>query len=368
MDERGLVLPGVDPDARRRAEAEAARRNLDLADYLTQVLLRQMASEPTAPRRRLADQVGVLETVVAQQAEIVTEALGKVDSGFVALGARLSETERVSAAGLEELCANADRAARDTEDAAARLLGDLEAMRAGIETRVVLSELETRERMQAEFAQAAVRLDALTEWTHAIESESQAFVRAAVDKVHLETERIEACTLVSLEKLAGDIASVRTDQRSATLQCEGLDQRLARLEAAAEHVVTEQALAVILAELDELKVAQAQPGAARVSGAEAPALNAIEQRVLAMEQTQNDALETLRIQVALFVDANDRRLRALEAMAPIADDLDAELAALRAATAGRIDAVERQCARSLEQIAGAMVALSGLPTNRDKAA
>lgn len=398
MDE-ALHLPNVEPSARLRAESEAARCKIDLADYLEQVLLRQLAAEPTAPDYGLADQVGVLEQIVAQQAEIVTDALGKVDSGLAALCGRLAETERATAifirdqsaaagalrhalasdfeelvgrvecklaAGLDDTRAQADREARAAEKAAARLLSDLEAMRGAIEARLSESERETRERMHAEFSQITARLDALTEWTHAIESESHGFVRDAVEKVRLETERIEACTLASVEKLARDISSQRTDHSAALLQCEGLDRRLARLETAAETVVTQQALAVVLGELEALRanIACAQPELVLASS---PALHAIEQRIENMEKAQSEALETLRIQVALFVDANDRRLCALEAIAPISDDLEAELGALRTAMAERIETVERQCARSLEQVASAMAALSRVDKNRDAA-
>lgn len=53
MSEQSWVLTGIDPDTRRRAEAEAARAGLSLGDYLTRSMLQATATEP--PRRALPD-------------------------------------------------------------------------------------------------------------------------------------------------------------------------------------------------------------------------------------------------------------------------------------------------------------------------
>jgi len=89
--------------------------------------------------------------------------------------------------------------------------------------------------------------------------------------------------------------------------------------------------------------------AAAEKGAPEETVRAFEDRLLAMEQRQRQALETLRGDIARFVADNDRRLADLEA--PDERDLAAEFDVLRARIEERIIGVETRSIRTLEQVA-----------------
>jgi hypothetical protein len=70
-----------------------------------------------------------------------------------------------------------------------------------------------------------------------------------------------------------------------------------------------------------------------------------------MEGRQADAFETLRESISAFVDANERRLSALESPEPRDYDLASEFEALRQRMEERIHGVEQRSVRALEQVA-----------------
>jgi phage shock protein A len=608
-----------------RHQLTALSRRLNLAvgglDSTAQALDRSMTD--------LSERVLGAEALASETAQTLTKALGDVDDAFASVRARFAEGETTidklrdrheearealaercggidrklsrlgeeqtalkqalaadfcelthqSAlqieSGLDELRAAADAAAEHANQAAERLMTELRALRQNVDARLTQSAAETRQRMQAAFAESAARMDALgarmsahegagdqfqtqlAEYQEAAGSLRQAHtalaadvahttheMRTAIDSIHAgladeisgvrdqhgallarqrladaalstfaddieklrneasaraiadegvaratlaraqtewderfsalsarqgnhernsaeaiqvmhaEVDRVEACTLVSLGKLADDMADIREAQGAVLARLKFLDgalgnidagaqtidarlahvetalqgraldhafdERILRLEAAAESVETAQALAVLREQLTVLsadvaahradpnisnrieelgarlaasdskmlgvadrvadlvamvrslgdeKTAEAQQTrdrvrqlelAAEASGAQtADALTIVAQRATAFEARQDSAFDVLRAEIAAFVTANDERLQALESEAsqPDLSDFAAEFEILRRRIEERVTDVETRSVHALEQIADTMAVL-----------
>jgi hypothetical protein len=90
------------------------------------------------------------------------------------------------------------------------------------------------------------------------------------------------------------------------------------------------------------------------AGAESPgaALQTLQERMIAFELRQNNAIESLRADIARFVADNDRRLEALEVRPVPAEqgDLATEFEILRSRIEERVLGVELRSVRTLEQV------------------
>jgi hypothetical protein len=170
----------------------------------------------------------------------------------------------------------------------------------------------------------------------------------------------------------------RVAQLEAALAAQGaarptddaIDQRLHRLEAAADSEENAHALAALrgqiaalAARLDVQRIGEAEDLRPEIlAGQDASRLQTIrdvEQRIRAFEERQDAAIQRLHGDIARFVDAQARRLEAVEQAASQPQDLDlaAEFAILRRRVEERILGAEERSVRALEQAAGAMAVL-----------
>lgn len=320
MSEHSWVLRGIDPETRQAAEAEAARRGMNLSDYLSDVVLQrallEQFSEPApveaeldsaadsdanppkqdnflvrhrleALERRLSLSVGGLDAAVhgldssmfglaqrvdeaeelaATTADALDQTAHDVGANMNALRKRLADAEdqtgslveaqeftraelngrcviieqqvasvadsaraahvglaqlreasdalkyavaddfstfaqesmaRLSA-GLEEVRAAADVAADQADAAVAHLIVELRAMREAVEARVDEGQNETRQRMHAAFADAAERLNAISERV----TKNEQLTQRTAEHLRAQITDVEDAAQTALEETA----------------------------------------------------------------------------------------------------------------------------------------------------------------------
>jgi hypothetical protein len=356
-------LSGELADLRERQGAGLAR--LKLIDTVVTNAIGEVASLRENAEARAAQGEAVVRAVLAQ-------AQSEWDARFSAASTRLAnlerengeahaarraETERVEScafAALEKLAA--DRAEGDA--ALARQIDDLHNQSNGALARLALFD-------------------------RTLDSHAERFAR------------LEADLAAGGRAIAGQIERLETDLAVRAVD-RGFDERLLRLEAAAEKDDAAHALAAVRGQLGALAAkvdaknnddglaqrledldarlfaseTQAGESADRIHGmarllnrlsvqnAGAEALQALERRVGDLEQLQREATERLYADVAHFIDENTRRLEALE-RAPAAnhDVVPAELEVLRRRVEERVLGVEQRSVRALEQVADTMAVL-----------
>jgi hypothetical protein len=151
---------------------------------------------------------------------------------------------------------------------------------------------------------------------------------------------------------------------------DAIEQRLLRLEAAAESEENAHALAALrgqiaalAARLDVHRIGEAEDLQPEILAGQDPSriqtIRDVEQRIRAFEERQDAAIQRLHGDIARFVDEQTRRLEAVEQAASQPQDFDlaAEFATLRRRVEERILGAEERSVRALEQAAGAMAVL-----------
>lgn len=216
------VADGVD-ETRRRVHAafsDAAQRMEALSDRVD-VAERQAAVSADQIRARMADMEDANQIALEDTAETLRQA-------GAALAADLVRAQQDNRAALESMHADISSEIVEMQDrqqgALARLklldaavshgVTDVNALRQQMLQRVAESELAASER-------AGQVLNIATEQTEAVASRLARHEEQTADaqfQLRAESERIETATYASLQKLAGDIVSVRTDARGETAE------------------------------------------------------------------------------------------------------------------------------------------------------
>ena len=125
-------------------------------------------------------------------------------------------------AGLDEVRAAADVAAEQADAAVAHLIVELRAMRESLETRVEDGQAETRQRVHAAFADAAERLNALSERV----TQNEHLTHRSADQLRAQIADVEDAAQTALEEtaeslrqagaaLAGEVARAKRDNQTA---------------------------------------------------------------------------------------------------------------------------------------------------------
>lgn len=206
-----------------------------------------------------------------------------------------------------------------------------------------------------------------------------------------EIERLETCTVAALQKLGGDIATVRSTGAAQDGEARArldvvaesqslLDHRLSMLEAAASRAETEQALAIIREKIAELADAQHavtdrdddDDVAAKHSASMATQVRSLEEQLTRMEQRHGNALDMVRAQLAQFAAENEQRLAFLESTPSSGPDVDmlafrlarleqrdveADLDTLRSRLDQRMHDMEVRSIKALERLGGSIADL-----------
>ena len=355
-------LSGEIADLRERQGAGLAR--LKLIDTVVTNALGEVASLRESAETRAAQGEAAVRAVLAQ-------AQADWDARHNAATARLEKLERENAEAHMALHAETERVESCVFAALEKLGGD---------------------RAEGDAALAR-RIDALRD------QGSDALARLAeVDQtVGRQAERLaqlEAHVATTASAVADQIERLETELSLRAIDC-AFDERLLRLEAAAEKDDTAHALAAVRGQLGALAAkvdardndtalaqrleefnarlfaseAQAGESADRIHGmarllsrlsaqnAGAEAVQALERRVGELEQKQREAIERLHADIAHFIGENERRLETLE-QAPTSDgDIGAEFEALRRRIEERVLGVEQRSVRALEQVADTMAVL-----------
>lgn len=415
-------LAELDPAARARALREAAARGLSVSEYLAEILRAAAASAPASPGRGIdaalsgfAARLDNAEAEAAQAFETLQRTLREAGAKLANMDARLEAAEaelcdharssQEAQAALVNACGELEQRVSDAETAAqtaqsqmhqahAALAADfaleqqksrdaLGALRTGFTASLVeLQERHLRARSRIEDLDSALaaamrdlarlRADfaAGAEASHTDSAALEAHLARRIDALArqgadfderlgetrlalaADIERVEACTLAALEKLAGDRkageASLRAALEAARAEAREADDKLSRA-SETEAAALRGRLAGVLARLDSLDAA--------IDGDASPAA-ALEQRITALEQRQQQGFEALRADIARFVADNDARLAALETAPENAQgDFAAAFAELRRRIEARVLDVESRSVGALERLAETVAAI-----------
>lgn len=428
----------------RMDRADAAAQRASEADAsLRQTLAQQHESFSREVENRIETALAELRAaadLAAGRADAATAALAEdLRSWRAAVDTELSETNGAAQLALAEMDARIDDLATtvvDTDLALRGAIRDLGSKVAGtaLGNEVAADQAEMlRQRLQETdskvVALAAANEAALTglgsriaDVAHAV-SVSAERTDDSLRTVAAETERVEACTLVSLAKLASDIADIRLQQQAAPLAPaeweQRFDQRLSRLEAAAEAVVSTHAVEALRLQLADLRdhlatwegadvlsrrvddlfgrlaasetanaeaftrlhdafgVLESNRQAAATTGERLraveiavsgladrieqrtdesgphSALAAVATRMAEIEAAQAMALDAIHAQLALFIDAVNGRMEALEASNPASSlgQVASAFDAFRELIEDRIGYIESHSVRALQHVA-----------------
>lgn len=283
MSEHSWVLTGIDPDTRRRAEAEAARLGMSLGDYLAQAMTqpaptpaqRRPLPEPpasgAAPQKdhlALRVRIEALERRLGLSVSTLDTTVQGIDSTVFDLARRLDQVEMVATDA-------ADNVARATQESTGNFT--LVRKRVG-DAELALGELRTtQDQMRAELGlwggDLGRRLDSVeriahgTAHTTAELGETQAQVRADLDAWTSELDR----RVDGVERLAHGAALTAADLTDAQEElkravasdfkefAEGTDERieagLAQIRHAAELAAqqSDEALAHVVRDVEDMR-------------------------------------------------------------------------------------------------------------------
>ena len=337
-------------------DVEDMRSNLEnsIARSTNETRARMQAAFSDASERTsaLAEKVANAERSVARTDEALRERLNDVaEATQAALDATAESLRQADADLLAEVQRGRGEAAAAAEGWRAEVGDALADLREKLETRTAQNEYAMRQRIDA-LAARIVQNEELA-------AEDQRRVAA-------ETHRVEACTIAALEKVVQDITDgdtaldARLAEAEAAAHAEML-KRVATLEGASAETIDRVAGVTRtigrLASQNADAAAEAQERLEKLETgiseglAENQIIAELQSRIAVMEGRQADAFETLRESIAAFVDANERRLAALEHSEPGEYDVTEEFEALRRRMEERILGVEQRSVRALEQVA-----------------
>jgi localization factor PodJL len=230
---QALAADTADTVSRALAEMSGSVATLRKRVADAEDLLGALGEAHEATAAETESRCGVIEArldAVAQVAGRADETSGGLAAAHEALKYALAEdfsalaqdsAERL-AAGLDDMRAAAEAAAEHAEAAARRAIGELQMLRASIEQRLEDTAAETRDRMQAAFADAADRLGALT--GRVMETERRA-ARTA-DELRAQIAEVEDGAQTALEETAESLRQAG-DALAADLRRSVLEGRAA---------------------------------------------------------------------------------------------------------------------------------------------
>jgi len=326
MSEHSWVLKGVDPETRQNAAAEAERRGVSLADYLTDVVLQnalleqgavqdsdpagQDQSSAPADNFAMRHRLEALERRLGLSVGGLDNAVHSLDSAVFGLAARVDEAEVLAA---------------ETADVLHSTLGDVANNFASVRKRLADAEDQTgalsdaHEVLRSDFAErTAVLGDRIDSVDDAVRATSTTAAQLAVAHEALKYA------------VADDFAAFAQDS-TARLSA-GLDEVRIAADAAAEQA--DAAVAHLIVELRAMREGLEQRVAddtaetrARVHAAFAEAaerMNSLSSRLSETERSSSQSAEQLRAQIA---DVEDGAQTALEETAESLRQAGAALAA-----------------------------------------
>ncbi|MEZ5994126.1 MAG: hypothetical protein R3C25_00070 [Hyphomonadaceae bacterium] len=344
-------------DLRERQTGMSARMNL--IDATASGAAADLAAAREGLQRRIAEKDEAAAAQLAQAQTLWSERLAGLVTRLAALELHNSQAET----GLR---AEAERIEACTFAALEKLAQDIERGDTGLNARLGRIEgqfsAETRV-LQEQHGAFAARIDSveLASSAQAALADRVALLESAAAKA--ETEQALAIIRAQISDLAREIEANRADPllpgRLAALE-ERLGAHAAQADQSARSLseaLARQAAATASGEARlhqaELAISGLQLELKSASEAAAPAAQQaaeIERRVAQFEQRQAAAMDTLRADISRFISENHRRLAALETPAPDYD-LAAEFDALRRRVEERILGVEQRSVRTLEQVA-----------------
>lgn len=332
MRDSSWVVKGVDADTRRAAAAEARRRGLSLADYLTEAVLQAAMGEqlraPSPAEVPPEDTAASLQARVARQDGLATRhrleelerrvtwavdgfetAVRGVDSSVSSLTSRLDGVEQLAADAAEQL-------SRATQEAAANFA----ALRKRLSEAehqadaVAGSQEEFGERVAARCAALAERVEAAENSARAANTAAAQLSAAQETLKQAVAEDFTAFARDTAARLSADLDDVRAAADAAAEQAE----------AAASHLVGE--LRKLRESVDSRLRESAAETRARMQTAfveSAARITALVDRVAENERAAQREGERLRAQLA---DIEDGAHTAIEETAEALRQADAALA------------------------------------------
>jgi len=330
MSEHSWVLKGVDPESRQKAAAEAERRGVSLADYLTDVvlqnaLLEQMLTPPqdidaapqepsatTAPADNFAmrHRLEALERRLGLSVGGLDNAVHSLDSAVFGLAARVDEAEVLAA---------------DTADALHSTLADVGNNFASLRKRLADTEDQTgalseaQEILRAEFAERTAvlgdRIDSVDDAVRAANTTAAQLAVAHEALKYAVADDFSAFAQESTARLSAGLDEVRIAADTAAEQAD----------AAVAHLIVE--LRNMREALEQRVAEDAAETRERVHAAfteAAERLHALSSRVNETERLSLRSAEQLRAQIA---DVEDGAQTALEETAESLRQAGAALAA-----------------------------------------
>ena len=309
-------------DLREKFDTRSSQNEFAMRQRIDALAARIVQNEELAgedQRRVMAETHRVEACTIAALEKVVQD----ITEGDTALAARLTHAEDAATALRAQIDEDLAELRRRHAEALARLqMLEQRDPQAGIDTIVAplrerIAALETERPLDIEFTERLTRLEASTLNTSAHDALTSAHAEMLSRVAALEGANSETIDRVaSVTRTIGRLASQNADAVAET------QERIEKLEIGISEGLAENQ---IIAELQS-----------RIGG---------------MEGRQADAFETLRESISAFVDANERRLSALESPEPGDYDLASEFEALRQRMEERIHGVEQRSVRALEQVA-----------------
>ena len=310
-------------DLREKFETRSSQNEYAMRQRIDALAARIVQNEELSAedqRRSAAETHRVEACTIAALEKVVQD----ISEGDAALDARLTEAEATAKVLRAHVDDDLAHLRRRHAEALARLQA-LEQMdaKAAAESAIAplrarLTAIENAERpLDAEFTERLTRLEATTLNTSAHDALS-----AAHADMLSRVAALEGAIAETTDRVAGVTRSIgRLASQNADAAAEA-SERLEKLESGLTEGLAENQ---IIAELQS--------------------------RLAEMESRQADTFETLRDSISTFVDANERRLSALESSEPGDYDLAREFDTLRQRMEERIHGVEQRSVRALEQVA-----------------
>lgn len=313
---------GALADLREKLETRISQNEYAMRQRIDALAARIVQNEEIAAedQRRLAAETHRVEACTIAALEKVVQDITDGDTG---IDARLTEAE----AAAKVLRAHIDDDLADLRRRHTEALARLQAIeqldvRAAAEHAIApirdrLATLEAERPLDAEFTERLTRLEAAT-----LNTSAQDALRTAQADMLARVAALEGASAETIDRVAGVTRSIgRLASQNADANAEA-QERIEKLETGISEGLAENH---IIAELQS--------------------------RIAEMEGRQADTFETLRESIAMFVDANERRLTALESSEPGQHDVASEFDALRQRMEERIYGVEQRSVRALEQVA-----------------
>lgn len=354
--------------------------------------LKQLDAATDANAAAIAAVRDLLQRSLAESDErthaALAEAQAEVSNRLASMGARVANVELVAAEGDRALQADIERVeacalaalekqAKDRAEGDAAAMAKLEELRQRLDAQAAaqdafqsgaLARLKLVETAGAEHAELKSRIAQIEQdlGGRALDRGfDERLLRLEARAESTQSEQAIAALRGQIGGLAAQFAAAREDNPALHMidelreqvsgvgaQAAGTQEQLQSVARTLSHLGAQQADAITRTE-ERLRRLETSAPAADVSG-----LDALEQRLEAIENRQADAFEAMRADIEAFVADNMKRLETLEsAVEAPAYDVAAEFQTLRRRIEERVLGVEQRSVRALEQLADTMSVL-----------